>query len=156
MSINATLLGQMITFAIFIWFTYRFVWPMIQSSMDDRKRKILHGLEAAKKGHEKLKQAENESKVLLEKAKKKCDTIIINAEKQAERIIDDARVGASLERKEILNFGYKEIKQEVSKVKIELHRKLSELIIIGAKKVLMSSISLENHVDILKKFTNKL
>ena len=63
MDINATLLGQIITFAIFVWFTSKFVLPMIKSSMDKRKQVILDGLEASKKGHEKLKQADRRAHV---------------------------------------------------------------------------------------------
>ncbi|MCX7084239.1 MAG: F0F1 ATP synthase subunit B, partial [Methylococcales bacterium] len=27
MSINATLIGQMITFALLVWFTMKYIWP---------------------------------------------------------------------------------------------------------------------------------
>jgi len=65
--INATLLGQMITFAVFVWFTLKFVWPLIKSSMDERRRKIEEGLDAAKKGHDKLKEAEEKYNCLFKR-----------------------------------------------------------------------------------------
>ncbi len=156
MDINATLLGQMITFAIFIWFTLKFVWPMIQSSMDERKKKILNGLDAAKKGHEKLKQAENKSQSLLKKAREQCDGMLLNANKQAEKIIEDARYGALNERDEIINSGHKQLEQETNKVKIDLQKNLAELIVFGAKKVLNKSINSKDHANILDKFVKKL
>lgn len=156
MDINATLLGQMITFAIFIWFTLKFVWPMIQSSMDERKQKILDGLDAAKKGHEKLKNAEDKSKIFLKEAKEQCDNIILNANKQANKILEDARIGALNERDEIISSGHKQIEQEINKVKMELQKKLAELIIEGAEKVLIKSISSKDHASILDKFVKKL
>ena len=156
MDINATLLGQMITFAIFVWFTLKFVWPMIQTSMDERKQKILDGLDAAKKGHEKLKEAQDKSLVFLKDAKEQCDNIIANANKQATKIVDDARVGALAERDEIINSGHKQIEQELNKVKLELQTKLAELIINGAEKVLIKSINSKDHASILDKFMKKL
>lgn len=156
MDINATLLGQMITFAIFVWFTLKFVWPLIQSAMDERKQKILDGLDAAKKGHEKLKQAEAKSKLFLKDARVQCDNIISNANKQASKIVDDARTGALSERDEIINSGHKQIEQEVNKIKLELQQKMAELIIIGAEKVLIKSINAKDHAGILDKFIKKL
>ncbi len=156
MDINATLLGQMITFGIFVWFTLKFVWPMIQSSMDSRKQKILDGLDAAKKGHEQLAHAEDKSKLCLKDAKEQCDNIMANANKQASKILDDARVGALSERDEIINSGHKQVEQEINKVKLELQKKMAELIIVGAEKVLIKSINSKDHAGMLDKFVKKL
>lgn len=38
MNINVTLFGQMITFAIFIWFTLKFVWPPITAALEERAK----------------------------------------------------------------------------------------------------------------------
>jgi F-type H+-transporting ATPase subunit b len=154
--INATLFGQMITFAIFVWFTFKFVWPMIQSSMDERKRKITDGLDAAKKGHEILKQAEEKSKIYIKEAKDQYADILANANKQANKILDNARIGANNERDEIINAGYKQIEQEVNKVKLDLQKQMAELIINGAEKVLLKSISIKDHTALLEKFVKKL
>jgi F-type H+-transporting ATPase subunit b len=154
--INATLFGQMITFAIFVWFTFKFVWPMIQSSMDERKKKILDGLDAAKQGHEKLKQAEEKSKIYIQEAKEQYNSILNNANKQASKILDDAKIGAIKERDEIINSGHKQIEQEVNKIKMDLQKQMAELIISGAEKVLLKSISAKDHSTILEKFIKKL
>lgn len=156
MDINATLLGQMITFAIFVCFTLKFVWPMIQSSMDERKQKILKGLDAAKKGHEKLKEAKDKSDLCFKKTKKQCDTILVTAGKQAAKIVDNARTSALIERDDIVKSGHKQVEQEINKVKIELQKKMAELIIFGAEKVLIKSIKLEDHANIVDKFVRKL
>lgn len=156
MDINATLLGQMITFAIFVWFTFKFVWPMIQSSMDERKKKILDGLDAAKQGHEKLRQAEEKSKIHIQEAKEQYNSILANANKQASKILDDAKLGALKERDEIINSGHKQIEQEVNKIKMDLQKQMAELIINGAEKVLLKSINAKDHSTILEKFIKKL
>ncbi|HFL8819328.1 MAG TPA: F0F1 ATP synthase subunit B [Candidatus Azoamicus sp. OHIO2] len=156
MDINATLLGQMITFGIFVMFSLKFVWPMIQNIMEERKKKILDGLDAAKKGHEKLKQAEEKSHIYILEAKDKYNTIIMNATKQADKILDDARMGAISERDEIILSGRKQIEQELNKVKIELQKQVAELIIIGSEKILGKSIHADDHIDILNKFMKQL
>lgn len=156
MDINATLIGQMITFAVFVWFSLKFVWPMIQTVMEERKKKILDGLDAAKKGHEKLKQAEEKSQIYISEAKDKYNNIIANATKQANKILEDARNGALSERDEIILSGKKQIDQELNKVKIDLQKQMAELIIAGAEKILEKSINAKDHNNILNKFIKKL
>lgn len=156
MDINATLIGQIITFAIFVWFTDKFVLPMIKSSMDKRRQVILDGLEASKKGHEKLKQAEEEAENCFKSAKQECDNIISNANKQAGKILDDSRTSALNERNEIIVSGHRQIEQEINKVKMELQKEMAKLIIQGAEKVLMKSINAKDHSSILDKFVKKL
>ena len=46
MNINATLLGQTIMFAMFVWFCMKFVWPPIVAALDARKKQIADGLAA--------------------------------------------------------------------------------------------------------------
>ena len=50
MNINATLLVQALSFAALIWFTVKFVWPMLTNAIDDRNKRIADGLAAAEKG----------------------------------------------------------------------------------------------------------
>ena len=52
MSINATLIGQMITFALLVWFTMKYIWPPLFDSLEERKKKIADGLAAAEKGQD--------------------------------------------------------------------------------------------------------
>ena len=50
MNINATLIGQAIWFAVFIWITMKYVWPPLQKAMADRQAQIAEGLAAAERG----------------------------------------------------------------------------------------------------------
>lgn len=156
MDINATLFGQIITFAIFVWFSHKFVLPMVKSSMDKRKQVILDGLESSKKGHEKLKQAEEESEKLLKAAKLEYDNIIANANKNANKILDDSRLVALSEKNDIINLGRRQIDQEVNRVKMELQVDMAKLIIQCTEKILVKSISLNEHAEILDTFIKKL
>ena len=54
MSINATLIAQLIVFLILVWFTMKFVWPPIVAALDERARKIAEGLSAADKAKSEL------------------------------------------------------------------------------------------------------
>ncbi len=40
MNMNLTLLGQAISFAIFVWFCVKFVWPPILKALEERETRI--------------------------------------------------------------------------------------------------------------------
>ncbi|MCY4178389.1 MAG: F0F1 ATP synthase subunit B, partial [Endozoicomonadaceae bacterium] len=54
MNINATLIGQSVSFVIFVWFCMKYVWPPVIKALDERKQKIADGLIAARKANAKL------------------------------------------------------------------------------------------------------
>ena len=60
MNLNATLIGQMIAFGLFVWFCWKFVWPPLLASMEERAKKIEQG----------LKDSEDSAKKLLKQKKK--------------------------------------------------------------------------------------
>ena len=61
MSINFTLVGQMITFALLVWFTMKYLWPPLFDALEERKKKIADGLAAAEKGQESMELAEKKA-----------------------------------------------------------------------------------------------
>ena len=50
MNFNATLIGQSITFIVFVWFCMKYVWPPIMHALEARKKKIADGLAASERG----------------------------------------------------------------------------------------------------------
>ena len=54
MNINATFLGQMIAMAFFLWFCSKYVWPLFVAILEERKKKIADGLEAAARAEKDL------------------------------------------------------------------------------------------------------
>ena len=63
MNFNATLIGQSITFIIFVWFCMKFIWPMLLTIMQERETRIVDGLAAAEQGHKDLDQAQTKVKI---------------------------------------------------------------------------------------------
>ena len=41
MNMNATLIGHVIWFAVFVWLTMKYIWPPIQKAMADREKQSL-------------------------------------------------------------------------------------------------------------------
>ena len=81
MNINATLIGQIITFAIFVWFCMKFVWPHLLGAMQEREKKIADGLDAANRAARDLELAQEKASDQLRESKEKAAEIIANSKK---------------------------------------------------------------------------
>ncbi len=76
MGINLTLIGQGITFFVFILFTMKFVWPHVSKAMAERQRKIAEGLSAAERGSHELELAKKAALEELRKARQQAAEIV--------------------------------------------------------------------------------
>jgi F-type H+-transporting ATPase subunit b len=47
MNLNATIIGQSIAFAFFVWFCMKYVWPPVVAILEERANKLAEGLHAA-------------------------------------------------------------------------------------------------------------
>ena len=85
MNINLTLFGQMVTFAIFVWFCMKFIWPILLTALEERQKKIEDGLNYAEKASRDLANAEQEIDAKLDEAKVEASSIIDQANKNGKK-----------------------------------------------------------------------
>jgi F-type H+-transporting ATPase subunit b len=156
MNINATLLGQMITFAIFVWFTMKMVWPMLDQALVERKKKIADGLAAAEQGHKTLEEAKNNVHMQLRQARKQSADIINNANQQALQIIEEAKAEATQERNDIVYSGHKHVDQALQQAKVDLQKQVAGLVIHGVEKILSRTINASDHKELLDNLSKEL
>ena len=106
MSITFTLIAQAIVFALFIWFTAKFVWPPLMRAVEARQRTIADGLAAAEKGNRSLAEAAAKTDEQLKAARAQAQEILAAANKQAGQLVDQAKgrnIGTIAERVEDAN-----------------------------------------------------
>ena len=120
MNINLTLIGQAISFAIFVWFCMKYVWPPITSALDQRKKTIADGLSAAELGQQSLEKAKVDVEEKLTEAKSEAKNIIAMAEKRQSDILDEANVKASEETSKKLKLAEQEVEQLSMRLKESL------------------------------------
>ena len=140
MNINLTLFGQMGTFAIFVWFCMKFVWPVIIGAMEERQQKIADGLDAADRAMRDLEAAKSEATDQMKEAKQEAAGIVDQANKRANQIVDEAKVLAVAEGDRLKVAAEAEIEQEINRAKEELRSQVAGLAIAGAEKILEASI----------------
>lgn len=149
MEINATLLGQAITFAILVWFTMKFVWPPLNKMLEDRAKQISDGLMAAEKGKKELQEAEARIAQELKNVQVSATDIMANAEKRANQIISAAKEQANKESEKILHDAKVQIEQEFVLAKEQLRNHVATLAISAAEQILKVEIDSSHHEKLL-------
>jgi F-type H+-transporting ATPase subunit b len=139
--INATLIGQMITFALFVWFTMKFVWPVLEKVLTERQEKIAEGLAAAERGHHELEISQKYAIQHIHEARSKAIEAIEHGKKQAALIVEEARAEAIREREKIVTLGHEEIAQALNQAKAQIQKEMVDLAIKSAEKLLGRVIS---------------
>jgi len=154
-NINFTLIGQMLTFAIFVWFTMTYVWPALEAALKDRSKKISEGLSAAKEGHEILAQSKENASVEIQKAKKQAAEIIARANNKAVVLMEETKKEAKLECDNMIKTAKTHIQQEENQARSNLQAEIVSLVIKGVEKILSKSINNKDNADIIAKIIRK-
>lgn len=149
MNINLTLISQAMTFAIFIWFTVRFVWPPLMRAIENRQKTIAEGLAAGERGKRELELASQRSGDVVREAKQRAADIIAQAEKRAAEIVDEAKTAAREEGGRILVGAKAEVEQEVFRAKEALRQHVADLALAGATKILRREVDEKAHAELL-------
>lgn len=156
MNINLTLVGQMITFALFVWFTMRFVWPPITKALQERQKRIADGLAATEQSVRELELAQHKAAELLREAKTQAATIVEHAHKQAAHLIEESKDQARIEGERLLNFAQAEIDREVATAKQQLRAQVAAIAVAGAEKILARHIDVAANQDLIEKMVEQI
>lgn len=156
MNLNATLLGQFITFGIFVFVMVKFVWPPIMAAMRDRQLKISDGLAAAEKGVRDLENAKTQAADIHNEARTQAADILGQANKRGTGIVEEAKTQARTERERILAAAQAEIEQERNRLREALRGEVSAIAMAGAGKILEREIDEKTHRELLDKLAAEL
>lgn len=145
MDINLTLLGQMITFAIFVFVTMKYVWPPIMQGLADRQAKIADGLAAAERGQHDLELAQHKAAEQLKLAKADAAEIIDQANKRAARLVEEGKDNARTEGNRILDAAKADIEQAALSSRAALLKEFSQIALDGVEKILQEKVDPATH-----------
>lgn len=156
MNLTATLIGQSVTFAFFVWFCMKFIWPPLRTAMRERQEAIAAGLSAAEEADKKLAEAATGAEAELAQAKEEAASIIEQARQRANQMVEEAKGTANEERERILEKAQADAEQEMNRAKEALRAQLSTLVISGAEQVLESSVDQAKHNEMLERLAGQL
>lgn len=156
MSINATLIGQMIVFALLVWFTMKFVWPPITQAMADRQNKIAQGLAQAERGQHEMELAQKRATDVLKDARVQAAEILEQANKRGTEMVEEAKGTARTEGERLLATAQSQIEQERNQARTELQKQVVTLALAGSAKILQREVDAKAHNAMLEELAKQL
>ena len=140
MDLNATILGQMISFIIFVWFCMKYIWPKIIITIENRKQAIEIELLLLEKYKKEIQFLKTKSLNIIDDAKKKSKYIIQNAQNQKNIILEEAENIIQNEKEAIISQAYAEIKTKKIQIRNQLMKEINTIAILMANKIIHQSI----------------
>ena len=149
MSFNLTLFAQAAAFALFIWFTVKFVWPPLLRAIEARQKQIADGLAAAEQGKKSLEVSAKQSEQAIQEARGRAAEIVTQAEKRGAQVVEEARATAKAEGEREKAAAKADIQQAASRAREELRAQVAALAVAGAEKILRREVDAKAHADLL-------
>jgi F-type H+-transporting ATPase subunit b len=149
MSFNLTLIAQAVSFALFIWFTVKFVWPPLLRAIETRQKQIADGLAAGEQGKKSLELSSKQAEQAIQEARARAAEIVAQAEKRGSQVVEEAKVAAKTEGDRERAAAKADIQQEAQRAREQLREQVAALAVAGAEKILRREVDAKAHAELL-------
>ena len=156
MNLNYTIIGQSITFFVFVWFCWKFIWPPLIAAMEERQAAIAEGLAAAERAAKDLELARDRATDQLKEAKEEAAQLIEQARGRANQMIEEAKNDARDEGERLKEAAKADIELELNRAKEALRSQVATLVVSGAERVLAADIDANRHAQLLDQLATDL
>ena len=135
------LFWMLLAFGVLFFVLYKYAFPVILSSIDERKKFIDDALENAKEANERLARIEQQGDVLIKTAQEEQARILRDAVTTRDQIIKEARAKAEREGEKIMAETRRLVQLEKEEAMRDMRAQVAELSIMIAEKVLHKELS---------------
>jgi len=149
MSFNLTVIAQAVAFALFIWFTVKFVWPPMLRAIEARQKQVADGLAAAEQGKKSLESSSKQAEQAIQAARVRAAEIIGQAEKRDAQMVEAAKAAAKEEGDREKAGAKAEIEQQSQRAREQLRDQVAALAVAGAEKILRREVDAKAHAELL-------
>jgi F-type H+-transporting ATPase subunit b len=146
----------MVSFAILVWFTTKFIWPQLNGAIEERQKKVADGLAAAERARAELKDADAKVAVEIKQARLQASEIIDKAQQQANQILDKARADAVSEINRQKALAQDEIASMAQRAREQLREQVGALAVRGAEKIVQREIDPAAHKALLDQLATEI
>jgi len=151
MSVDLTLVGQIIVFLTMVVLLGKILYQPLNDAMAARTQKIEEGLAAAEAGKSAQAEAEAEVKAQIEEAKQKAQEIVSAAERRALEVSEEAVAKARHDGELIVQSAKEEAEAEAGRVRQGLRKEVAGLAIMAAEKIVESELDANKHKALIEK-----
>ena len=156
MNLNLTLLGQAISFSIFVFFCMKYVWPPLIGALRERQDKIARGLADAEQSEQKREEAEAEVATMLQDARAQAAEIVAQAQKRANEVVEESKTTARAEGERLIAAARADIDQEVIGAREGLRREVGSVAMDAARKILGGEVDESRHGAVIDDLVGRI
>jgi len=150
-NLNATILGQAVSFIFFVWFCMKYIWPPIIFAIEKRQKNVEESLTSLNKAKEEFLIIQEKMNEKVKESKKKAACIINEANKQKLIILENAKNIALEETKKIFLRNKLEIDAKILQARRKLHQEIADLSVSIASKIIQKNIQKDENKDLINK-----
>jgi F-type H+-transporting ATPase subunit b len=132
--------AQLITFLIVLFVLWRWAFPALFKTLDQREAEIRSGVENAAKARQDLAEAQTRVEGLLEQARQDAQTTLAKATQAAEHVRTEIEQEARERSQQILDQTERRIRQEIDRARAQLRQEVADLAIQAAEHVVGGSL----------------
>src|SRR5688572_7144815 len=156
MDFNATLIGQTIAMIVFVWFSMKFIWPVLMNVIEERRKVIADGIAAGEKGQRELADAKQNSDAMLQEARQKAAQVVDIAHKRSSELVGEAKQVAVSEGERLITAARTEISNEQQRARDNLRKEVAALAVTGASRLLAREVDAKAHAALLDELAAEL
>ena len=128
-------------FAILFLILWKFAWPVITKTVDDRADLIDKGVEYAQNARKQLDNARDEAQKYIDDARRQQADMLREADKMKTHIIEEARGAAQKEAQKVMDAAKVSIEQQQKQAEQQFRNQVSEFALDIAQKVVKNQMA---------------
>jgi F-type H+-transporting ATPase subunit b len=150
-TINGTVIVELVTFLIMLAVLARYVYPEIVKVAEARQRQIAEQLKQAEEARAAAEQRLKEAEERLNDARKTAQGVIDAAAKSSEQLRQEMRQKAEEESKRTVEAARKEIEAERDQAVRSVRSEVANLVVAATEKVIGETLDDDRHRQLIDK-----
>jgi F-type H+-transporting ATPase subunit b len=150
------LLWTLVTFAIVLFVLRKVAWKPLLEAVDQREKNIQSAIDGARTDREEAERLLAEHRRMLDDARRQTAEIVAQGQKDAERIVEDAKGAARGEAEKIVEQSRRQIEQETRSAMAEVRGTVADLALAAAGKLIGRSLDDAGHRGMVDEFVRDL
>lgn len=133
-----------VSFAVLFFILWKFAWPVILKTVDNRADLIDKGVEYAQSAKEQLDNARQSARDVINEARRQQAEMMRDADRIKTQMIEDARQSAQAEAQKVMDNAKLQIQQQQKEAQLQFRNQVSEFALEIATKVVKNQLKDEN------------
>jgi len=145
-----------ITFLLLFFLLAKFAWKPLLKMLEDRENFIKSSLDDAEKAKEELERLNEESELIISKARSEAQSILSEGKSAAEKIKEQTIADAKEQSDKIINDAEKQIRTHKEKAMSEIKEEMVDISLSIAEKLISKNLSIEENKSLIEDSLEKV